>query len=58
MDFVARNNHVLQCGTPKRDIVFWSKKTRETSAGIVPIYEYLDLVEASERVPVPVADSF
>ncbi|KAH7417837.1 hypothetical protein BKA64DRAFT_738388 [Cadophora sp. MPI-SDFR-AT-0126] len=46
MDFVARNNHVLQSGTPKRDIVFWSKKTRETEAGIVPVYEHLDLVEA------------
>jgi hypothetical protein len=58
MDFVARNNHVLQSGTPKRDVVFWSKKTRETSAGLVPIYEHLDLVEAGERVPVPAADSF
>jgi hypothetical protein len=50
LEFIARNNHVLQSGTPKRDIVFWSKKTREVSTGIAPIYESLDLVEAGEYI--------
>lgn len=47
LDFIARNNHVLQSGTPKRDVVFWSKKTREGES-ILPVYEFEDLVEAGE----------
>ncbi|KAF7898807.1 hypothetical protein EAE99_012363 [Botrytis elliptica] len=45
LNFISRNNFILQSGAPKRDVVFWSKKTREGEI-ITPVYNYNDLVNA------------
>ncbi|KAM0138973.1 hypothetical protein ACHAO1_003305 [Botrytis cinerea] len=43
LNYISRNNYILQSGVPKRDVVFWSKKSREGEF-ITPVYNYNDLV--------------
>ncbi|KAH7383434.1 secreted protein [Cadophora sp. MPI-SDFR-AT-0126] len=45
IDFVARNNFVLQSGVPKRDIVIWNKQSGQNFS-LPAIYSSLDLVNA------------
>ncbi|PVH77692.1 hypothetical protein DL98DRAFT_534626 [Cadophora sp. DSE1049] len=45
IDFVARNNLVLQSGIPKRDIVIWNKQSGQNFS-LPAIYGSLDLVDA------------
>jgi hypothetical protein len=42
---VARNQFILQSGTPKRDLVFWDKQTARDSS-IPVLYDSIDLIEA------------
>jgi hypothetical protein len=46
IDFVARNNFILQSGTPKRDIAFWQKVTTYPGHITTRTYQPTDLETA------------
>jgi hypothetical protein len=46
IDFVARNNYILQSGVPKRDVVFWQKKTTYPGHITARTYDPTDLESA------------
>lgn len=48
IDFVARNNYVLQSGTPNRDVAFWQKITSYPGHITARTYEPIDLEVAGK----------
>lgn len=50
LDFVARNNYILQLGTPKRDLVFWQKITNYPGHITARTYDPVDLEAAGRDI--------
>ena len=48
IDYIARNNYVLQLGVAKRDLAFWQKLTVYPGHVTARTYEPTDLEEAGE----------
>ena len=46
MDYISRNNYILQSGVPKLDIALWEKVTNYAGHITLRIYEPTDLERA------------